>query len=119
RDAFQAALKKAAAVVANGIRDRRDDVIAYARKGAHGCTDGRDGLRIPRRSYPGDRLTRGCRRESLAAPAEFKTTHPRTAESVGLARIPATGMSTGGEARSRDLAEGPVGPAPALRQRPP
>src|SRR4030095_13653551 len=32
RDAFQAALKKASAVVANGIRDRRDDVIAYARR---------------------------------------------------------------------------------------
>jgi hypothetical protein len=31
-DAFQAALKKASAAVANGIRDRRDDVIAYARR---------------------------------------------------------------------------------------
>lgn len=31
-DAFQAALKKASAAVANGIRDRTDDVIAYVRR---------------------------------------------------------------------------------------
>ena len=32
RDALQAALKKAAAAVGNGIQDRRDEVIAYARR---------------------------------------------------------------------------------------
>jgi hypothetical protein len=31
-DAFQAALKKAAAAVGTGIQDRRDEVIAYARR---------------------------------------------------------------------------------------
>jgi hypothetical protein len=31
-DALQAALKKAAAAVGNGIQDRRDEVIAYARR---------------------------------------------------------------------------------------
>jgi len=32
RDALQAALKKAAAAVGNGIQDRRDEAIAYARR---------------------------------------------------------------------------------------
>jgi hypothetical protein len=32
RDALQAALKQAAAAVGNGIQDRRDEVIAYARR---------------------------------------------------------------------------------------
>jgi len=94
--AFQAALKKASAVVANGIRDRRDDVIAYARREPVAALTAATGFGF----LVGLTLAIGSRADAggrtWLPQLNSKTTLPRKAERVGLARIPATGMSKGG-----------------------